>query len=70
MKLLVTDDPAITRLVEDQLAASGFALVSHATLRIVERIEQSPSSVSLDDYERVLYEIFSGPYGVHHKVLA
>jgi hypothetical protein len=68
--MTLATDLNLAWLEEDRLARAGFACVSRATLRIVERIEASPSSVSLDDYAIVLYEIFSGAYGLYHQALA
>ncbi len=48
-------------LAEEILAQHGYAVVSAKTMEIIERIRLAPHQVAISDYEKVLYEVWSGP---------
>lgn len=55
---------------EDNLARSGFAVVSAETMARVVDVERRLSAglpVSAEECEQILYAVYSGPYGDHHR---
>lgn len=52
-------------LYEDIMARRGFAIVSRATMDVIERIERSPSTATAEDFAAVRYAVYSGPAGLY-----
>jgi hypothetical protein len=52
--------------IEEMYAACGYAVVSAATAREIERIEKLNYNVPLSELEAVLYSIHSGVFGEYH----
>jgi hypothetical protein len=52
--------------IEEVYASCGYAVVSAATAREVERIEKLNYNVPLSELEAVLYAIHSGAFGDYY----
>lgn len=50
------------------MARAGIAIVSRATMTLIEQIERSPSTATKEDFDRVWYAYYSGPVGEYWPI--